>query len=133
MDDTRTQMDDTCPWMDDTITASFHESYDQARQPRDLGGPLITAIVLIQAEADAIPDAAQAIADLDGVTEVYSCAGDVDLIASVRVRRHEDLADLIPGRIGKVPGVLDTVTHIAFRSYSRAETESAFDIGVEGA
>ena len=92
---------------------------------------MITAIVLIQAEADAIPDAAQAIADIDGVGEVYSCAGDVDLIATVQVSTHEELADLIPGRIGKVPGVLDTVTHIAFRSYSRADTESAFSIGVE--
>ena len=92
---------------------------------------MITAIVLIQAEADAIPDAAQAIADIEGVGEVYSCAGDVDLIATVKVSTHEDLADLIPGKIGKVPGVLDTVTHIAFRSYSRADTESAFAIGVE--
>ena len=92
---------------------------------------MITAIVLIQAEADAIPDAAQAIADIEGVGEVYSCAGDVDLIATVQVSTHEDLADLIPGKIGKVPGVLDTVTHIAFRSYSRADTESAFAIGAE--
>ena len=92
---------------------------------------MITAIVLIQVEADAIPDAAQAIADIEGVGEVYSCAGDVDLIATVKVSAHEELADLIPGRIGQVPGVLDTVTHIAFRSYSRADTESAFAIGVE--
>ena len=92
---------------------------------------MITAIVLIQVEADAIPVAAQAIADIEGVGEVYSCAGDVDLIATVKVSAHEELADLIPGRIGKVPGVLDTVTHIAFRSYSRADTESAFAIGVE--
>jgi DNA-binding Lrp family transcriptional regulator len=92
---------------------------------------VITAIVLIQVEADAIPDAAQAIADIDGVSEVYSCAGDVDLIATVKVSAHEELADLIPGRIGKVPGVLDTVTHIAFRSYSRADTEQAFAIGAE--
>ncbi|ANN19076.1 AsnC family transcriptional regulator [Amycolatopsis orientalis] len=94
---------------------------------------MITAIVLIQVEADAIPEAAQAIADIAGVREVYSCAGDVDLIASVRVAAHEDLADLIPAKIGKVPGVLNTVTHIAFRSYSKADSESAFDIGVEGA
>jgi DNA-binding Lrp family transcriptional regulator len=93
---------------------------------------VITAIVLINLEADSSPEAAQAIADLDGVTEVYSCAGDVDLIATVRVKAHEDLADLVPGRIGKVDGVLDTVTHIAFRSYSRADTDSAFEIGVEG-
>ncbi|GAA3578827.1 Lrp/AsnC ligand binding domain-containing protein [Amycolatopsis ultiminotia] len=89
--------------------------------------------MLVNVEAEEIPEAAQAIADLEGVGEVYSCAGDVDLIATVRVQAHEDLADLIPGRIGKVRGVLDTVTHIAFRSYSRADTDSAFEIGVEGA
>lgn len=93
---------------------------------------MITAIVLVHAAAESIPEAAQTIADLDGVSEVYSCAGDVDLIALVRVTAHEDLADLIPAKIGKVPGVLDTDTHIAFRSYSRADTESAFAIGVDG-
>lgn len=92
---------------------------------------MITAIVLISAAADSIPETAQAIADIDGVDEVYSCAGDVDLIASVRVAAHEDLADLIPAKIGKVPGVLNTDTHIAFRSYSRADTESAFSLGDE--
>ncbi|MQA09433.1 MAG: Lrp/AsnC family transcriptional regulator [Pseudonocardiaceae bacterium] len=92
---------------------------------------MITAIVLMHAAADTITEAAQAIADIDGVAEVYSCAGDVDLIAIVRVQTHEELADLVPGRISKVPGVLDTDTHIAFRSYSRADTESAFAIGLQ--
>ncbi|WP_116052019.1 Lrp/AsnC family transcriptional regulator [Amycolatopsis palatopharyngis] len=93
---------------------------------------MITAIVMIHAEADRIPETAQAIADIDGVSEVYSCAGDVDLVAIVRVAAHEDLADLIPAKIGKVTGVVDTDTHIAFRSYSRADTETAFDIGADG-
>ncbi|HEX3787093.1 MAG TPA: Lrp/AsnC ligand binding domain-containing protein [Pseudonocardiaceae bacterium] len=92
---------------------------------------MINAIVLIQVEADSIPETAQAIADIDGVTEVYSCAGDVDLIALVRVAAHEDLAKLVPGAISKVPGVLNTDTHIAFRSYSRADTEGTFAIGLE--
>ncbi|MDA3626833.1 Lrp/AsnC ligand binding domain-containing protein [Saccharopolyspora oryzae] len=92
---------------------------------------MITAIVLIQTAADRLAEAAQEIADLDGVDEVYSCAGDVDLIAMLRVRRHEDLADIVPGRINKVRGVLDTDTHIAFRSYSRRDTEAAFSIGLE--
>ena len=90
----------------------------------------ITAIVLIQAEADSIPETAQAIADINGVTEVYSCAGDVDLIAVLRVAAHEELAELVPGRIGKIAGVLNTDTHIAFRSYSRADAEESFDIGL---
>ncbi|GAA2339964.1 Lrp/AsnC ligand binding domain-containing protein [Saccharopolyspora halophila] len=92
---------------------------------------MITAIVLIQTAADRLAEAAQEIADLDGVNEVYSCAGDVDLIAMLRVPKHEDLADIVPGRINKVEGVLDTDTHIAFRSYSRKDTEAAFSIGLE--
>lgn len=90
---------------------------------------MITAIVLIHVKAEDIPEAAQTIADIEGVSEVYSCAGDVDLIAIVRVPGHEDLADLIPAKIGKVPGVIDTDTHIAFRSYASATTESAFSVG----
>lgn len=90
---------------------------------------MITAIVMIHAESETIPETAQTIADIDGVSEVYSCAGEVDLIAIVRVTTHEDLADLIPARIGKVAGVLDTETHIAFRSYSTTATDTAFDIG----
>lgn len=92
---------------------------------------MITAIVLIHAVADGIPEIAQAIADIDGVSEVYSCAGDVDLIAMVGVHSHEELADLIPAKIGRVPGVIDTDTHIAFRSYSTSDTESAFALGAD--
>jgi DNA-binding Lrp family transcriptional regulator len=92
---------------------------------------LITAIVLIHVAADRIPEAAQAIADLDGVDEVYSCAGDVDLIAVVKVAEHEQLADVIAGHLSKVDGVRRTDTHIAFRSWSRADTEATFSLGME--
>ncbi|TCP55101.1 AsnC-like helix-turn-helix protein [Tamaricihabitans halophyticus] len=94
---------------------------------------MITAIVLIHAEADTITEAAQAIADIDGVQEVYSCAGSIDLIAIVRIQSHEELAELVPGRISKVAGVRHTDTHIAFRSYSHADAESAFAIGIQDA
>lgn len=93
---------------------------------------MITAIVLIHTAADRIPETAQAIADIEGVAEVYSCAGDVDLVAILRVAGHEDLATIIPTRISKLPGVRSTDTHIAFRSYSRADAETAFDIGIDG-
>jgi DNA-binding Lrp family transcriptional regulator len=90
---------------------------------------VITAIVLIHTAPDSIPETAQAIADIEGVTEVYSCAGDVDLIATLRVETHEDLARLIPAHISKVSGVQNTDTHIAFRSYSKSDTEAAFSLG----
>jgi DNA-binding Lrp family transcriptional regulator len=92
---------------------------------------MITAIVNINAAVDRIPEVAQAIADLEGVTEVYSVAGDVDLVAMVRVRRHEELADVIAGRLNKVAGVLSTQTLIAFQSYSRHDLEATFSLGIE--
>ena len=86
---------------------------------------------MINAEVDRIPEVAQAIAELDGVSEVYSVTGDADLIAMVRVKGHEDLADVIADRISKVDGILGTATHIAFRAYSRHDLEAAFSLGID--
>ena len=94
---------------------------------------MITAIVMIDAATDSIAEVAEAVAGLEGVSEVYSVAGDVDLIAVVRVREFEDVASVVAGRINKVPGVVDTDTHIAFRAYSRHDLEAAFSIGFESA
>ena len=91
---------------------------------------MITAIVMISVESDKIPEVAQQIADVDGVSEVYSVAGDVDLIAVVRVREFDHIADVIAGSISKVPGVVGTDTHIAFRAYSQHDLEEAFSIGL---
>jgi DNA-binding Lrp family transcriptional regulator len=92
---------------------------------------VIHAVVLIQCEIDRIPEAAQAIADLEGVSEVYSVAGEFDLVAIVRVPEHEDLARVIPGGVAKVDGVVRTETLIAFQVYSRHDLERLFSIGFE--
>jgi len=76
---------------------------------------MVHAIVLVQCEIDEIPEAAQAIADIDGVTEVYSVAGEVDLVAIDRVTEHEDLAKVIPQGIARFAGVERTETLIAFQ------------------
>jgi DNA-binding Lrp family transcriptional regulator len=90
---------------------------------------VITAIVLIDCATDSIPEVAETLASLPGVSEVYSVAGHVDLIAMVRVRDFDQIADVIAGGISKVPGVQDTETHIAFRAYSQHDLEEAFSIG----
>ena len=94
---------------------------------------MISAIVLINAEVDRIPEVAAAIAEINGVSEVYSVTGDVDLIAMVRVRQHEDFADVIADQLNKVSGVLLTQTHIAFRTYSKHDLEAAFSLGLDDA
>ena len=91
----------------------------------------VHAVVLIQCQIDGIPEAAEAIAEIDGVSEVYSVAGEFDLVAIVRVNAHDDLADVIPGGISKVVGVDRTETLIAFQVYSRHDLERLFSIGFE--
>lgn len=94
---------------------------------------MVHAVVLIQCEIDEIPEAAEAIAELEGVSEVYSVAGEFDLVALVRVPNHDDLARVIPGGIAKVRGVVRTETLIAFQVYSRHDLERLFAIGFEQA
>ena len=94
---------------------------------------MITAIVLINCATDSIPEVAASLAELPGVSEVYSTAGHVDLIAVVRVREFDQIADVIADRISKTPGVTETETHIAFRAYSKHDLEEAFSIGFEDA
>jgi len=101
--------------------------------PPGYAARVITAIVLVKAQVDAIPEVAEQLADLPGVSEVYSVTGDVDLVAMVRVRHHDELADVIADRLNKVAGVLTTQTHIAFRTYSRHDLESAFALGYDDA
>ncbi len=91
---------------------------------------MVTAIVLVKTDIQLIPEVAEQFAEIPEVSEVYSVTGEFDLVAMVRVRSHDQLADVIPGRLNKVPGVNHTETHIAFRAYSRHDLEAAFSLGV---
>ena len=92
---------------------------------------MITAIVFVEAEVARIPEVAAQIADLDGVSEVYSVTGGIDLIAMIRVRSIDEVAEVIAERLNKVPGVLNTETHIAFRAYSSHDLEAVLSLGAE--
>ena len=90
---------------------------------------MITAIVFIRADVSRIPEVAEEIADLPAVSEVYSVTGAIDLIAMVRVSDHEQIAEVVADRLNKVPGVVSTESHIAFRAYSAHDLEAAFSLG----
>ncbi|WP_016995876.1 Lrp/AsnC family transcriptional regulator [Kocuria atrinae] len=92
---------------------------------------MLTAIVLIKTTADRIPEVAQEISNIKGITEVYSVTGDWDLIAMVRVREHERLADVIADQLSKIKGVVSTNTNIAFRAYSEHDLDAAFSLGID--
>ena len=88
-----------------------------------------TAIVFITTAVDRVTGVAEEVAALDGVTEVYSVTGDIDLVAMVRTRDVKTIADVVTGQINKVAGVTGTQTHLAFRAYSSHDLEAAFSLG----
>jgi DNA-binding Lrp family transcriptional regulator len=92
---------------------------------------VITTIVLVRADPRRIPEAAQRIAGIDGVTEVYSVSGEWDLVAIVRVDNYEKIAEVVTEHFPTVPGLERTQTLTAFRAYSRKDLEQAWDIGLE--
>ncbi|MEK0431230.1 MAG: hypothetical protein RL139_1034 [Gemmatimonadota bacterium] len=92
---------------------------------------MITTIVLIRAEPRQIPKCAAALAGIDGVSDVYSVSGEWDLVAIVKVKEYEDIARIVTEEFPKVPGMVKSTTLTAFRAYSKADLEQAWDIGVE--
>lgn len=88
--------------------------------------------MLISTDVDRIPEAAQAIAEIDGVEEVYSVTGGIDLIAVIRVRAYVDLAPVISDRINKVAGIRQTDTHLALRTCSQQDLDAGFALGLDG-
>jgi DNA-binding Lrp family transcriptional regulator len=92
---------------------------------------VITAIVLLHVDVHAIPETAEAIANLPEVSEVYSVTGEWELVVMVRVQDHEQIAEVVTGRIAKVPGVTATHTMVAFRAYSSSDLERLWGIGFE--
>jgi DNA-binding Lrp family transcriptional regulator len=87
------------------------------------------AVVLIEAERNALSTLGSALAEADGVAEAYSVTGEWDFVAIVRVPDHEQLADVVTTNIGGLAGVVRTQTMVAFAAYSRHDLESLFSIG----
>ena len=90
---------------------------------------VVTAVVLIKARTDQINEVAGALAEIEGVTEVFSVAGRYDLVATVRAARNEDIADLVSGKMHKVAGIVESETLIAFRVYRKSDLDAGFSLG----
>ena len=90
---------------------------------------MITAIVQVRCSRDLIPETAEAIAAIEGVSEVYSVSGDYDLIAIVKVKAYDDIAKFVTEQLVKVPGIVRTNTISAFRVYSKRDREAGFTLG----
>ena len=92
---------------------------------------MVSSVILIECEKGKINQVAEALADLKGITEVYSVAGRIDLVAIVRVVDNDHLAAIVTEQILKIVGINRTETLIAFRVFSKHDLEAMFSIGFE--
>lgn len=90
---------------------------------------MLSAVVLLSVEHDRINEVAQTLAEMDGVGEVYSVAGRYDLVAVLRVKTNDELAELVTARMLKVPHIGHAETLIAFRVFSRRDLDAGFSLG----
>ena len=93
---------------------------------------MVTAFVLMDAEPARVAELAEEVAAIEGVAEAYSVAGHADVVAIIRVRQIEELAQVVTGRLAGLPGVLDTRTLVAFQSYSRKDLDEMWELGAGG-
>ena len=84
---------------------------------------MITAIVMINCEVGKVQSVSDALVQLDGVAEVYSISGEYDMLAIVRVKEYDSLAQVVSEDIARITGITETNTHMAFRCYSKHDME----------
>ena len=92
---------------------------------------MVSGIVLLNTKRGQINNVAETLAGMDGVSEVFSVAGQYDLVAVIRVKDNDALAALVTEQMLHVEGITRSETLIAFRVFSRHDLESMFSIGIE--
>jgi DNA-binding Lrp family transcriptional regulator len=91
---------------------------------------MVTSIILIHAERTKINEVAGQLAEMDGISEVYSVSGNYDLVAIARVSSNDDLADLVTRKLLTIDSIVKSETMLAFKAFSRHDLESMFAIGM---
>ena len=94
---------------------------------------MLTAIVLVEAERSAIAGLGPALSDVSGVAEAYSATGEFYFVAILRVKDHEEIAEIVTTRLSQIKGILKTRTHVAFKVYSKHDLEAMFSVGLQEA
>jgi len=91
---------------------------------------MVTAISLINVTRGAIQQCAQDLLQIDGITEVYSVAGQWDLVAVLRVKDNERLEEIVTSQMLQLATITKSETLIAFRAISKHDLERMFSVGL---
>jgi len=94
---------------------------------------VLTAFILVKSTRQGLSRLGPALADVEGVAEVYTVTGEWDFIAVVRVRQHDDLASVVTKQLTQLDDIQRTQTMVAFQQFSAHDLEAMFGLGIEDA
>lgn len=89
---------------------------------------MVTFIILFNVRKNRITEIAEQLAEMTDISEVYSVTGLYDLVAIVRTKNNDEVAELVTNRLGTIDGIEKTDTMLAFKAYSKHDLESMFSI-----
>ena len=92
---------------------------------------MVNAVILLMVEKSKVNEVALKLVELPGISEVYSVAGHYDLVAIVRVRENDQIADAVTNHMLQIDGIQRSETLIAFRAFSRHDLDAMFSVGME--
>ena len=92
---------------------------------------MLTAVVLVKASREGLTGLGPKLADVQGIAEVYTVTGEWDFVAIVRVREHDELAEVVTQRLTELEGIERTQTMVAFQQFSAHDLETMFGLGLE--
>ena len=92
---------------------------------------MLTAVILIKSSREGLRGLGPKLADVQGIAEVYTVTGEWDFVAIVRVRQHEELAEVVTGKLTQLEGIERTQTMVAFQQFSAHDLEAMFGLGLE--
>jgi DNA-binding Lrp family transcriptional regulator len=78
---------------------------------------MVPFFVQIKCQLGKSYDVANAIADAEIASEVYSTAGDFDLLAKFYVEDSTDIGHFVNEKVQVIPGIQDTRTIITFKAF----------------
>jgi DNA-binding Lrp family transcriptional regulator len=91
---------------------------------------MVSAIVLLNVARGMVNDVGTQLAELKGVSEVFSVGGRFDLVAIIRVKDNDAMAELVTEKMLNLEGITNSVTLIAFRVFSEHDLATMFSIGL---
>jgi DNA-binding Lrp family transcriptional regulator len=81
------------------------------------GGDMIPFFVQIKCQLGRSYEVANALADAEIASEIYSTAGDFDLLVKFYVEQGTDIGHFVNEKVQTIPGIQDTRTIITFKAF----------------